>query len=458
MAVRDREHAVAVGDVVDGARHRSDEAERPGASRRAPRAPSRCSIDSTPRTSAATPSERRHLAGVAAQHGDVDLLEDPPRGVRAVRGRAGADGVEHDGHCRARWRHRLRASIASTQCSESVPMLSTSAPASATISSTSSARMRHHGQRAERERRVRGLVHDDVVRDLVDERLALAHRAQRRAGRDHRFSLRMSTGPSPAPISARPCSTARDAAAAAPGPRRRGSRRARAARRASPSACSPRRASPRRRGARRGSRRARAVEEVVDGGLAVTAGDDRPPARRARAAARRARGARRVDAGQRLRLGQVRRDDRREREEPPTSALDRVVLEQLRARARDHHRVDDERHRVPPRGSRRRSRSARGRRASRSSPRRRRCRRRPPRAARDELRRQLVDRRHRRACSAPSARRARRCRRRPRRRTPSGRPGCRPPPPLSEVAIVSARGNRSTRSLRRHDPDQVRRV
>ena len=33
---------------------------------------------------------------------------------------------------------RPASSIASTQCSESVPMLSTSAPASATISSTSS--------------------------------------------------------------------------------------------------------------------------------------------------------------------------------------------------------------------------------------------------------------------------------------------------------------------------------
>src|SRR5690348_17748897 len=31
-------------------------------------------------------------------------------------------------------------------------------------------RVRHHRQRAERERRVGGLVHDHVVRDLVDER------------------------------------------------------------------------------------------------------------------------------------------------------------------------------------------------------------------------------------------------------------------------------------------------
>ncbi len=66
----------------------------------------------------------------------------------------------------------------------------------------------------------------------------------------------------------------------------------------------------------------------------------------------------------------------------PHERVDRVVLEQPRAGARDHHRVDDERHADAPRASRPRSRSARARRASRSSPRRRRCRRTPRRAAR----------------------------------------------------------------------------
>ena len=42
-------------------------------------------------------------------------------------------------------------------------------------------RMRHHRQRAERERRVRGLVHDHVVRDLVDERPVGTEARQRRA-------------------------------------------------------------------------------------------------------------------------------------------------------------------------------------------------------------------------------------------------------------------------------------
>ena len=78
------------------------------------------------------------------------------------------------------------SSIASTQCSESVPMFSTSADARPRHLLDLLARVRHHRQRAERERRIRRLVHDDVVRDLVDERLALAqsHAASNR--RDHR--------------------------------------------------------------------------------------------------------------------------------------------------------------------------------------------------------------------------------------------------------------------------------
>ena len=126
--------------------------------------------------------------------------------------------------------------------------------------------------------------------------------------------------------------------------------------------------------------------------LAVAAGDDHRRRAELVRAARPARAAAPLAPGERLRLGQVRRHDRREREQPLDERLDRVVLEQPRARARDHHRVDDERHADARRGSRRPSRSARARRASPSSPRRRRCRRRPRRAARDELRRQLVDR------------------------------------------------------------------
>ena len=60
-------------------------------------------------------------------------------------------------------------------------MLSTSAPASADHLLDLLGRVRHHGQRAEREGGVRRLVHDDVVGDLMHERLALAERAQRLA-------------------------------------------------------------------------------------------------------------------------------------------------------------------------------------------------------------------------------------------------------------------------------------
>src|SRR5207244_13377442 len=73
-------------------------------------------------------------------------------------------------------------------------------------------RVRHHGQRPEGERGVGGLVHDDVVRDLVDERLALPDVSEGRYG----IHARTFTGPSPCPISTSPFLTARDAAADAP--------------------------------------------------------------------------------------------------------------------------------------------------------------------------------------------------------------------------------------------------
>ena len=81
--------------------------------------------------------ERRDLAGVAAQHRDVDLVEDPLRGLGAVRVAPAPTGSSTTGTPRS-FAARPASSIASTQCGESVPMLRTSAPASATISSTSS--------------------------------------------------------------------------------------------------------------------------------------------------------------------------------------------------------------------------------------------------------------------------------------------------------------------------------
>ena len=56
--------------------------------------------------------------------------------------------------------------------------------------------------------------------------------------------------------------------------------------------------------------------------------------------------ARAGEPGQGDRLRQVRGDDRREREQQPDERLDGIVLEQLGARARDHHRIDDEGYRV----------------------------------------------------------------------------------------------------------------
>ena len=87
---------LAVGDVVDRARDRGDDAER---ARRLARELGGVR-DRADRLDAAhlglDADERRDLARVAAQHRDVDLVEDPLRGVGAVRGRAGADRVEHD--------------------------------------------------------------------------------------------------------------------------------------------------------------------------------------------------------------------------------------------------------------------------------------------------------------------------------------------------------------------------
>src|SRR5207247_7570212 len=79
--------------------------------------------------------------------------------------------------------------------------------------------VRHHGQRPERERRVRGLVHHDVVGDLVDERLALAQLAQRLTrcdGHAAPFSWKTSTGPSPRPSPAWALRKAAGATPAAP--------------------------------------------------------------------------------------------------------------------------------------------------------------------------------------------------------------------------------------------------
>ncbi len=84
------------------------------------------------------------------------------------------------------------------------------------------------------------------------------------------------------------------------------------------------------------------VEQVVDRVVAVSACDDH----RRRTELVQSNGelaARRVDARKCLRLHQVRRDDGRERKQTPYERVHGVVLEQLCARRRNQHRVDDQR-------------------------------------------------------------------------------------------------------------------
>ena len=125
--------------------------------------------------------ERRHLAGVAAQHRHVDVGEDPLRRLRPVPRRPGADRVEDDRHAPRVGRasgeqHRVdpgrreRADVEHERAGEADHLLDLLG------------RVRHHRQRAQGERGVGRLVHDDVVRDLVDERLALAQLPKRLTG------------------------------------------------------------------------------------------------------------------------------------------------------------------------------------------------------------------------------------------------------------------------------------
>ena len=69
-----------------------------------------------------------------------------------------------------------------------------------------------------------------------------------------------------------------------------------------------------------------AVEEVVDRLVAVAAGDDDGGRAELVEALGELAAVLAVEAGERLGLGQVRRHDRREREQPRDERLDRVVL------------------------------------------------------------------------------------------------------------------------------------
>ena len=139
-----------------------------------------------------------------------------------------------------------------------------------------------------------------------------------------------------------------------------------------------------------------AVEEVV---ARAAAGDDRRARAELDEPLRLLGGIALAD--ERRRLVHVRRHDRRERDQALDEDGDGVVLEQLRSRARDHDRIDDERHGVRVEKVRDGLDQARG----EEHPGLRRV------DAdvvedgvelrRDELRRQLVDRRDARRCSAP---------------------------------------------------------
>ena len=86
-----------------------------------------------------------------------------------------------------------------------------------------------------------------------------------------------------------------------------------------------------------------AVEEMVDRMLAVPAGDECRRRTELVQPFGQSTPVLHVEPGERLRLAQVRRHDGRERKEAPDERVDGVVLEQLRAGARDHHGIEDER-------------------------------------------------------------------------------------------------------------------
>ena len=95
-------------------------------------------IDSTPRTSACAPTSV--AISPALPRSTVTSTTSRIRRAVSVRYAGGArtDGIEHDGNRALASPQPPARSIASTQCSESVPMFSTSAEARRVISSTSS--------------------------------------------------------------------------------------------------------------------------------------------------------------------------------------------------------------------------------------------------------------------------------------------------------------------------------
>ena len=115
MTVRDGDDPLAVRDVVDRPGDRRDEPELPRGPARERRRlePGRHRLDAAHLR--LRPDERRDLALVAAEDGDVDLVENAPRGVRPVRrSRRRRQGRARPGS-RARSRRLPASSMASIQ-------------------------------------------------------------------------------------------------------------------------------------------------------------------------------------------------------------------------------------------------------------------------------------------------------------------------------------------------------
>ena len=162
----------STGPVTDATRPSFAPAARASAAGSSP-AP----IDSTPRTSAATPTSVATSPAFPRSTVTCTSLEQQLRRLGAVGRRPGADRIEDDRDAvlvggPAREQHRVdpvgreRADVQDQRARERDHLLHLFA------------RVRHHRQRAQRQRRVRGLVHHDVVGDLVDERLRLAQPPQ----------------------------------------------------------------------------------------------------------------------------------------------------------------------------------------------------------------------------------------------------------------------------------------
>ena len=286
-------------------------------------------IDSTPRTSALAPTSVATSPAFPRRTVDLDPVEDPLRGRRCGSRSRRRRRDRARPEASARVAASPASSIDSTHGGDSVPMFSTSADGDAGHLLDLLRRVRHHRQRAERERRVRRLVHDDVVRDLVDERPALADHAQRGAGRDghratHSQDVDRAVAGADLDESVRDGARGRGCRAAGrveQGLAAREQRRERGRMRA-PGAVRRRR----RRGARPGSRRAREPSKRWS-----TASSPWPPVTITAGGAELVQPLgellpRRLDARERLRLGQVRRDHGREREQPRRRALHGVVL------------------------------------------------------------------------------------------------------------------------------------